>query len=113
MAINQFLLIDKAASYQERLYEGREKLASAGKVKSAFLSHSHDDATKVEGLIVLFEEKGIKLYVDWKDHTMPDTPNVETARRIQNRIKSCDLKLSYLAKVTEEKRRYLRKVTQA
>jgi hypothetical protein len=45
----------------------------------------------VDGLLALFEENGIDLYIDWKDHEMPESPNATTAKRIQDKIKSNDL----------------------
>jgi hypothetical protein len=68
-----------------------QKSASAGRVKSAFLCHSHQDETIVKGLVALFQEEGIDLYIDWKDHTMPETPNAETAKKIQDAIRGRDL----------------------
>ena len=91
MAISQSVLISKSGSYRQSLYESLQKSASAGLVKSAFLCHSHKDETIVKGLIVLFQEQGIDLYIDWKDHTMPETPDAETAKRIQDAIRSRDL----------------------
>lgn len=91
MAIDQSELIRKAASYQEVLHENLQKSASLGKIKSAFLCHSHKDQTLVKGLIALFKEAGIDLYIDWEDHSMPDTPNAETAKKIQEAITARDL----------------------
>ncbi|OGS23007.1 MAG: hypothetical protein A2252_06325 [Elusimicrobia bacterium RIFOXYA2_FULL_39_19] len=89
MAISQSLLINKSASFQEPLHGSMQKSASKG-MKSAFLCHSHKDEAIVKGLIVLFQEAEIDIYIDWKDHTMPDVPNVETAKKIQQKIKTCD-----------------------
>jgi hypothetical protein len=60
-------------------------------IKTAFLCHSHHDKKLVEGFIVLLRERGIELYVDWKDMTMPEKPNAETAKRIKSEIKSNDI----------------------
>ena len=87
MAISQSLLTSKSLSYRQSLYESVQKSAYAGRVKSAFLCHSHKDETIVKGLIALFQERGVDLYIDWMDHTMPDTPNQVTARKIQDSIK--------------------------
>jgi len=91
MALSQSVLTRKSASYRQHLYESMQRSASAGQVKSAFLCHSHRDETIVKGLIALFQERGVDLYIDWKDHTMPDTPNVETAKKIQDAIRGRDL----------------------
>lgn len=88
MAINQSMLVQKAATYQDMLHESLRKAASLGTAKSAFLCHSHKDETLVKGLLALFQESGIDLYIDWKDHSMPETPNAETAKKIQDAIKS-------------------------
>jgi len=91
MAISQSILSQKSAAYKETLHENMQKSASLGKAKSAFLCHSHKDETLVKGLIALFQEAGIDLYIDWKDHSMPETPNAETAKKIQDAIMTRDL----------------------
>ena len=91
MAINQSMLIQKSTVYREVFHENMQESASLGKVKSAFLCHSHKDEILVKGLIALLEEAGINLYIDWKDHSMPDTPNAETAKKIQEAIRARDL----------------------
>jgi len=88
MAINQSILAHKSAAYQDVLHESMRKSASVGTAKSAFLCHSHKDETLVKGLIALFQEMGIDVYIDWKDHSMPETPNAKTAQRIQDAIKA-------------------------
>lgn len=91
MPIRQSDLIQKSAAYREVINEKFQKTASFGKAKSAFLCHSHKDETLVKGLIALFQEKSIDLYIDWKDHSMPETPNAETAKKIQEAIRARDL----------------------
>ena len=92
MALKQSVLIEKAtslyktASLRQAIYETEQE-----KHRSAFLCHSHKDEVLVEGLLGLFEENQITLYIDWKDHTMPDIPNAKTARIIQKKILSRDL----------------------
>ena len=54
------------------------------------MCHSHEDKVLAEGLQVLLKESGWDIYVDWKDHDMPATPNRETAQRIQTKIKAFD-----------------------
>lgn len=90
MAINQSELIQKASEYSEGLHANIKAAALLGRVKSAFLCHSHMDTTLVKGLIALFNEEGVDLYIDWKDHSMPGTPNAETARKIQEAIRTRD-----------------------
>ena len=91
MPLRQSDLIKKSADYRMVINEGFQKTASLGKTKSAFLCHSHKDETLVKGLIALFQEKGIDLYIDWKDHSMPEAPNAETAKKIQEAIRARDL----------------------
>lgn len=106
MAIHQSLLQEKSASYRETLHEILMTTLSADPgVKSAFLCHSHDDEGLVKGLIVFLQEKGVRLYVDWMDQSMPASPNRETARKIQNAIKRRDLFL-FLATANSKKSRW-------
>jgi len=91
MSISQQNLLEKSSRYQETFSNSKRILETGSLRKSAFLCHSHRDDDLVKGLLVKFNELGVDLYVDWKDHTMPETPNVETAQKIQSRIKSCDL----------------------
>ena len=90
MAISQSELTAKSYAYQEKLHTNIRESATATTRKTAFLCHSHRDDKLVKGLLVIFREMGVDLYIDWQDHTMPDTPNAETARKIQTRIKACD-----------------------
>src|SRR5258708_5594628 len=62
---------------------------SAGS-RTAFLCHSHKDAELVKGLINMLNDSGWKIYVDWADAAMPETPNRETAEKIQKRIRALD-----------------------
>ena len=92
MAIEQNILRTKSRGYGQ-LKEAREIAANAnfsGK-KTAFLCHSHKDEELVKGLVVLFKELGVTLYIDWQDITMPDKPNSETAKKIQSRIVQSDV----------------------
>jgi hypothetical protein len=68
-----------------------ESLAFAGRKRTAFLCHSHHDKQLAEGLQVLLQEQGLDLYIDWKDGTMPATPDKVTAQKIQSKIQTCDL----------------------
>lgn len=86
MAISQEDLNNKASSYTDAKHEYKRKCTELYQTKAAFLSHSHKDQTLVKGLIVMFQEQGIELYIDWQDTTMPEKPNVETANKIQKQI---------------------------
>lgn len=91
MAISQSTLRIKAASYVRSQIKIACESYNFSKMKSAFLCHSHKDEELVKGLLVIFEEAGLDLYVDWKDHSMPETPNGETAWKIQEKIKNSDV----------------------
>lgn len=64
--------------------------AKASSLATAFLCHSHKDASLVKGITNLLEDSGWDVYIDWEDSSMPETPNRQTALNIQNKIK--DLK---------------------
>jgi TIR domain-containing protein len=55
-------------------------------LQTVFLCHSHHDEVLVKGVIALLQEAGWRVYVDWADTSMPDTPNRETATRIKQKI---------------------------
>ena len=60
--------------------------AKAQGQRTAFLCHSHSDRLLASGLVVVLEEAGWDVYVDWADPAMPPSPTRETAQRIQERI---------------------------
>lgn len=105
MPIDQSVLRRKATTFQQTYYESIQKSISPTLKKSAFLCHSHKDEIIVKGLLELFKEAGINLYIDWKDHAMPDSPNVETAKRIQEKIRGSDLFL-FLASANSKTSRW-------
>lgn len=82
-----------AASRKSRTFAtaSNSQNARALGYKTAFLCHSHRDRTFVEGLIQLFNEQGMHLYVDWMDDEMPETTNGDTARKIKNKIREADM----------------------
>jgi len=55
--------------------------------QTAFLSHSHKDATMAKGVQAFLQAQGLKVYIDWEDTTMPPSPTRETAERIQTKIR--------------------------
>lgn len=57
---------------------------------TAFLSHSHKDATLALGLQELLNSQGWDVYIDWQDQTMPEKPDAETAFNIKAAIVSAD-----------------------
>ncbi len=68
----------------------RKSFPRSANQRTAFLCHSHKDIILAEGLQALLAEQGLDLYIDWKDATMPEQPNRETAERIQRQIVACD-----------------------
>ena len=56
--------------------------AKASSSATAFLCHSHKDASLVKGIINLLEDSGWDVYIDWEDSSMPETPNRQTALNI-------------------------------
>ncbi len=64
--------------------------AKALGLKTVFLCHSHRDAGLVVGLERLLTDEGWRVYVDWQDAEMPESPNRETAARIQQKIVTLD-----------------------
>jgi len=91
MAINQSTLLYKSSNYRQSIDESAILSKAATKKKTAFLCHSHNDLQLVKGLIVLFKEAGVELYIDWQDTSMPNSPNATTAKKIQLKIRESDL----------------------
>ena len=58
--------------------------------KTAFLCHSHHDLDLAKGLLTLLTQAGWRIYIDWADTEMPETPDRETAKRIQQKIVELD-----------------------
>lgn len=55
-------------------------------LQTAFLSHSHQDILLVQGIVTLLAETGWRVYVDWADASMAETPTCETATHIKQKI---------------------------
>lgn len=89
--LTESLLREKAKKFQKSAskYILLEKTDQAE--ITAFLSHSHKDKELVEGLIELFAEQGIYIYVDWDDSGMPRITSGKTAKKIKERIKEMQL----------------------
>lgn len=67
-------------------YYSLTKSAAGTPSVTIFLSHSHKDKDLVKGLITVFAEEGVAVYVDWNDASMPRVTSRETAERIKQRI---------------------------
>lgn len=60
---------------------------------TVFLSHKHKDLEEIEeaiGVIEMFEDLGVKVYIDSIDNVMPDQTCGETGARIKDMIKYCN-----------------------
>ncbi len=64
--------------------------AKAINAKTAFLCHSHHDADLARGVVRLLSDAGWRVYIDWQDAAMPDTPNRQTAQRIKQKINNLE-----------------------
>lgn len=55
-----------------------------------FLSHKHDDLSKLYNIICFLEyEYNVRVYIDSKDPSMPESTSGETAERIKKSIEAC------------------------
>jgi hypothetical protein len=90
MAIPQsdILQYERQASLQKSAEMVNE--AKASRKQTAFLSHSHQDARIAKSVQGFLHAQGWEVYIDWEDSSMPDSPNRETASRIQARIRELD-----------------------
>ena len=58
---------------------------------NVFMSHKHDDLELLSNVLGFFEKKcKVKIYIDSRDPDMPEVTSGETAKRIKDRIDSCD-----------------------
>jgi hypothetical protein len=89
MAIELDTLASAASRTRTRVAASLNE-AKQRSLRTAFLCHSHKDSTYVEGLLVVLQETGWNVYVDWQDTSMPEIPNQETARNIRARIEQAD-----------------------
>lgn len=80
-------VLEKRAS----LIEARTKPLS--NVKRIFLSHSHKDKELAHGLRNYLFTFGIELYIDWLDASMPEVTGIQTANKIKDRMRKCDIVL--------------------
>lgn len=92
--------------YNEKLRSigrtGINKLRADNRVKdyvfdtNIFLCHSHRDKTIIDKIIILFNNMGLDVYVDWMDTSLPQSTDKATALAIKDRIKSSN-KFIFLA----------------
>jgi hypothetical protein len=89
MAIPLQTLRNAAASGRTRLAKSLNE-ARAQKLRTAFLCHSTKDNILAKGLVILLQEAGWDVYVDYEDTLMPEKPDRTTADRIQEKIRSME-----------------------
>ena len=78
--------LNEAMKDVSTLYHGEQV-----KKMTVFLSHKHDDLDDLKGVIGFLEKYyDVKVYIDSRDATMPQTTSGETAERIKERIKQCE-----------------------
>lgn len=82
-------LISAAPRFRQQIAESVDDARRKG-FKTAFLCHSHKDAALVNGIAALLRETGWNVYVDWMDAEMPSAPNIETAKKIKQKIQQAN-----------------------
>lgn len=56
-----------------------------------FISHKHDELDELSNIIGFLEYKyNVNCYIDSRDPSLPKTTSVETAKRIKERIQTCN-----------------------
>jgi len=88
--IKESYLIEQAKKYISFRENYIIKTASLAQI-TIFLCHSHEDKTLAEGFQNILANYGIKVYIDWQDSKLPESPNRETAGRIKEKIGDLDL----------------------
>lgn len=63
---------------------------SASYEKRIFLSYRRKDKDYVAPLVDFLKKRGVNVYIDYLDETLPDTPSPETAGILRQRINQSD-----------------------
>lgn len=87
MAIAQATILSYESRASLKTSADLIKEAKASRKQTAFLSHSHQDARLAKSVQAFLTAQGWEIYIDWEDTAMPDSPNRETAERIQAKIR--------------------------
>ena len=87
MPVSQTTLLNYAAKTPIQKSAEVINFTNAPRKQTAFLSHSHKDANLAKGVQAFLQAEGWDVYIDWEDSGMPDSPNRETAERIQAKIR--------------------------
>ena len=69
---------------------------SSNNKSNIFLSHKHNEVKLVRNISLILESLDSKVYVDWKDRSLPTQTTDETAKILKEKIKSLD-KFIFLA----------------
>ena len=85
MPIAQSSIVAAARSAATQRKLTKQEATGAG-FQTAFLCHSHKDSALAPGLVKMLTDNGWKVYVDWADPSMPETPSRITADRIKSKI---------------------------
>ena len=85
--VKKSFLLENSYSFSESRHSTLSKSAAvSSKSPIVFLSHSHRDKDLVNGIRKWFHDKGINVYIDWLDETLPSTVSQLTAVKIKNKI---------------------------
>lgn len=87
MPVSQATLLSYAARASIQKSAETINFAKASHKQTAFLSHSHKNADLAKGVQSFLQAEGWEVYIDWEDTAMPESPNRETAQRIQAKIR--------------------------
>jgi hypothetical protein len=104
MTITTNILRNAAARFSTTKSQSLTEAHALG-MRTVFLCHSHLDKELVNGVVTLLKESGWRVYVDWADTSMPETPNRETASRIKQKIVDLDFFI-FLATTNSTKSRW-------
>jgi len=105
MAINIRLLEQAATRAAPSNLAKSLQEARMARKRTAFLSHSHHDASKAKGLQILLAENGWDIFIDWEHNSLDERPTKETAQWLQEAIVRADW-LIYLATPNSQKSRW-------
>ena len=104
MPVSQATLLNFAAKAPMQKSAEVINFAKASRKQTAFLSHSHKNADLAKGVQAFLQAEGWDVYIDWEDSGMPESPNRETAERIQAKIRDLNWFLFLATKNSTESR---------
>ena len=104
MPVSQATLLNFASKAPMQKSAEVINFAKASRKQTAFLSHSHKNADLAKGVQAFLQAEGWDVYIDWEDSGMPESPNRETAERIQAKIRDLNWFLFLATKNSTESR---------